>query len=239
MRISLRLPYPKGAWGSEWFLRFALSTRDPLMAVVKWLQPTKLNKNPATACAVLLSWLLGSAPFPQKEPSEQPGCLSLRGPSKMPTNTFGSKGTFRPDGLPLAPCSLWRSRPWFLCCWFWSICWFWVSPTPQCQGAAHTLEHAGLTWQDGVAAGSFQNMTPVKIWAKCFLCAKVWGLHRASEGRERERTRQLRVSVLALPLNSWVTSLNLILCKMMTLYSLHLVALRLNKVIYWCLLCAG
>lgn len=36
-------------------------------------------------------------------------------------------------------------------------------PPPQLKEAVHTLEHLGLTWQDEVAAGSFQNMTPVKI----------------------------------------------------------------------------
>lgn len=34
---------------------------------------------------------------------------------------------------------------------------------PRLKEAVHTLEHLGLTWQDRVAAGSFQNMTPVKI----------------------------------------------------------------------------
>lgn len=32
-------------------------------------------------------------------------------------------------------------------------------PGPQLQEAVHKLEHLGLTWQDDVAAGSFQNMT--------------------------------------------------------------------------------
>lgn len=32
-------------------------------------------------------------------------------------------------------------------------------PGPQLQEAVHKLEQLGLTWQDDVAAGSFQNMT--------------------------------------------------------------------------------
>lgn len=36
-------------------------------------------------------------------------------------------------------------------------------PHPQLQEAVHTLEHLGLTWQENVTAGSFQNVTPVKI----------------------------------------------------------------------------
>lgn len=40
---------------------------------------------------------------------------------------------------------------------------FVLGPPPQLKEAVHTLEHLGLTWQDEVAAGSFQNMTPVKI----------------------------------------------------------------------------
>lgn len=88
------------------------------------------------------------------------------------------------------------------------------SPLPQLQEGGYTLQRLGLWVQLG---RMMWLLAASKIWHQwkyepnVSLNARVWSLHHASESRERERTSRFWVLVLALPLNSWVTSLNLIL----------------------------
>lgn len=66
------------------------------------------------------------------------------------------------------------------------------------------------------------------------VCKGVKSSSRLSQSREHERTRQFWVSALALPLNSWVISLNPILYPEKSSHLTHFirVPLGLNTVIY-------
>lgn len=102
---------------------------------------------------------------------------------------------------------------WSLLVFGWSVCFSSFSlPSPtQLSYATQKLEHLGLTWKDALAAGSFQNMTPVKTRTKCSSCTRVWRLRWPPLWvQPHESTRPFGVPLLALLFISWVTSSKLI-----------------------------
>lgn len=146
----------------------------------------------------------------------------MRGPRKMPLNHTAPK---EPSVQPIVSSHFLPPdgfRPQSRCCCFRLICLFWVPhPTPQLWEAVHTLEHLGLTWQDNVTAGSFQNNDTSENMNQMFLVC--WGVKSSSRlslrAESMKRTRQFWVLVLALSLNSWVTSLNPALCYRIAVFS--------------------
>lgn len=162
----------------EWWLHCSRSLRPP-HSRGKTTPISKPNRNTANNCCSVpsvMSWFCSF--LPRESPCSQGLSAGMNcsrypqacvAPEKPPGQTMFPPALFPLTALPtislLLLVDLFVLGPLL------------PIPGPQLQEAVHKLEHLGLTWQDEVAAGSFQNMTQWKIWTKCPSSVGVWRLH--------------------------------------------------------------